>query len=218
MRRFGPRRALVLACMAAFVVAIALSMGRYPGGTWWDRHQSGHSFWQNFLCDLLHDPALNHQPNPTGALLAKAGMLLFVLGLCVHWSLTNELLCCRHRLSAVVRWLGVGGTPLVAAVPLLPSNQYPALHTVAVTLGGLPALCALLLFTFGVLAEPHCRRAVRLLTPSLALWVLLCLSLYVREAVLHHPALRALPALERITSIMAVLWIVASLPRRGPAQ
>ncbi len=204
----------VRACLTTFVLAIAVAMWAYPGGTWWDSARVGHSFWQNFLCDLLHDPSLNHRPNELGSRFARAGMLVFVLGLSVFWSLTGELLCCCRRLSKLITLLGVTGTPLMAAVPLLPSNRFPKLHTTAVTLGGLPALLALMLLAVGFFLEPHSRRFMRLFTAGLVLLVVICLGLYVKEAIFGGPSLRIVPILERIASIAVVLWMAAVLRRR----
>lgn len=207
------RQRIVGLCVTIFVLAIAVAMWAYPGGTWWDRARVGHSFWQNFLCDLLHDPSLNHHPNKFGSRLTTAGMLVFVFGLSVFWSMTGQLLCCCQRLSGLVILLGVAGMPLIAAVPLLPSNRFPKWHTAAVTLGGLPALLALVLLTVGFFYEPHLPRVMRSFTACFALLVLICLGLYVGEAVFGGPSLRILPILERIASIAAVLWVFALLRR-----
>ena len=217
MNKILTRQAVVQGCMAAFVLAVAASMWAYPGGTWWNWRQAGHSFWQNFLCDLLHDPSLNHRPNALGSALAKVGMLLFVVGLSVFWSMTDQLLCRSPRFAKVVRSLGVFGAPLVAAVPMFPSNRFPKLHTAAVTLGGLPVLLALMLLTVGILVEPHLHRAARVLTALLLPLVLVCLGLYVREAVFGGSSLRVLPVLERVASLLTVLWVLALLPRTRPS-
>lgn len=208
------RRCLVRACLTAFVLAIAVAMWAYPGGTWWDSARVGHSFWQNFMCDLLHDPSLNHRPNEIGSRFATAAMLVFVLGLSAFWPLAGELLCCCRRLSKLITALGVTGTPLIAAVPLLPSNRFPKLHTAAVTLGGLPALLALMLLAVGFFLEPHRSRFMRSMTAGLVLLVLICLVLYVQKAVFGGPSLRIVPILERFTLIAVVLWMAAVLRRR----
>ena len=204
---------LVRVCMLIFVLAIVLAMGAYPGGTWWDRARIGHSFWQNFVCDLLHHPALNHSPNRFGSQMAAAGMLVFVVGLCVFWSMAGRMFCCLHRLSKLITTIGVVGTPLVAAVPLLPSNRFPRLHTAAVTLGGLPAILALISICLGFYFEPHISRMVRAATSGFAVLVLTCLGLYAREAVFGGVSLRVLPVLERIASIATILWVL-TLTRR----
>ena len=202
------RQFLVRLCMLIFVLAIALAIGAYPGGTWWDRDRIGHSFWQNFLCDLLHNPALNHSPNRFGSQMATLGMLVFVVGLCVFWSIAGRLFCCLPRLSKLITIIGAIGTPLVAAVPLQPSNRFPRLHTASVTLGGLPAILALVSICLGFYFEPHISRMVRAATSGFAVLVLTCLGLYTREAVLGGASLRILPILERIASIATILWVL----------
>jgi hypothetical protein len=199
--------------MLIFVLAIALSIWAYPGGTWWDRARIGHSFWENFLCDLLHHPALNHAPNRFGAQTAAVGMLVFVLGLTIFWSTTGKLLYCHPRLSKLVTMLGVVGTPLVAAVPLLPSNRFPRLHTAAVTLGGLPVILVLVLISLGFYFEPHISHSIRVATSGFACLVLVCLGLYAREAVFGASSLRILPILERVASIATILWVLAMTRR-----
>ena len=205
------RARFVVACLLIFILSSVTAMLLYPGGTWWEPARRGHSFWDNFLCDLLHNPALNHQSNPVGSRLAAGAMLTYFAGLSVFWSMTGVWLCCRLRLAGLVARLGVVGTPLLAAVPLLPSHQYPKLHTVAVVVGSLPALLALILFAGGYLSEPHSRALHRCLTVGLALLVVLCLGLYAQNAVWGGPSLRVVPRLERLTSMGALLWMFTLL-------
>ena len=106
--------------------------------------------------------------------------------------MADRLLFGRPRLSRIIRLLGVGGTPLAAAVPLFPSNRFPRVHTAAVTLGGLPAVLALLLFVVGIVTDPRRQRMSRSLTVVFATLVVTCL--------------------ERIASITAVVWVFVLLP------
>ncbi len=140
--------------------------------------------------------------------MAAAGMLVFVVGLSIFWSIGSQLLCCLPQLSKLVKMLGVIGTPLVAAVPLLPSNRFPKLHTAAVTLGGLPAMLALVLISVGFYFEPHISRSLRAATLGFTCLVVVCLGLYAREAVFGADSLRILPVLERLASITTILWVI----------
>ena len=124
-------------------------------------------------------------------------------------SWTDVWLCCRLRLARLIAQLGAVGASLLAAVPLLPSHQFPKLHTVAVLIGSLPALLALILFTAGYFSEPHGHAFLRYLTVGLTLLVFLCLGLYAQNAVLGGPSLRIVPKLERLTSMGALLWMFA---------
>ena len=75
----------VLASVAAFVVLELTAMSLYPGGTWWDPTTRGASFWQNYLCDLESEVALNHMPNVAGARFGKAAILVMIVGLMPFW-------------------------------------------------------------------------------------------------------------------------------------
>jgi hypothetical protein len=198
-----------------FVAFTTAAILLYPGGTWWDPNRQGHSFWQNFLCDLLHNPSLNHQNNSMGAQLASAGLQVFVAGLTVFWSMADCWIAPFRRLKMAVKALGVGGTPLVAAVPLLPSHRFPKLHTAAVVIGGLPAVLTLVLLTLGILGSLRLSRYLRYVTVLLTLLSMLCLGLYTQNAVFGGPSLRIVPALERLASIGIVLWMIALLGQTG---
>jgi hypothetical protein len=209
--RYLARTRVVRVCIGLFVLGIALAMWSYPGGTWWDPARSGHSFWENFLCDLLHDPALNHKPNRIGALLATAAILSFVAGLGVFWSMAQRWLGLGRVTTKWIRGLGVFGTVSLACVPLTPSNHFPSLHTTAVLLGGLPALTAFLLFFVSLVRQVSCPVALRLFTASLGLLVVIGLGLYAQNAVGGGPSLRVLPLLERLAVIMLLGWMLVLL-------
>ena len=199
-----------------FIVCVSVAIIVYPGGTWWNENAVGHSFWQNFLCDLLRNPALNHRSNMLGAALTKVGMLGIVAALSLNWWGASRWLCCHPTLGKAVRALGAVGTPLVATVPMFPSDAFPRLHTAAVTLGGLPAMLALLVFTVSVFFEAHCPNWLRTLTGLLTALSIVCMGLYVRESVFAAPSLRILPVLERLATLTVVVWILELL-RKAPA-
>jgi hypothetical membrane protein len=68
----------------ATAVAIALaavSIARYPGGTYRDQTVDGYSPFQNFLSDLGMTVAYNGEPNRLGSASFVASLVLLVLGL-----------------------------------------------------------------------------------------------------------------------------------------
>jgi multisubunit Na+/H+ antiporter MnhG subunit len=185
-------------------------MWAYPGGTWWNPARSGHSFWENFLCDLLHRTALNSKPNGVGAVVATVALLIFVAGLAVFWSVAAEWLGAPRGARWFVR-LGHLGSLLLAAVPLTPSDQFARWHTAAVLLGGLPALATCLWFCAALVRSTHTPRGLRVLSLFLCLLVVTCLGLYAQHAVARGPALRTLPALERIAVATVLIWMLQVL-------
>lgn len=208
--RYSTRDFIVLTCIGVFIAGTAVAVSYYPGGTWWTPSRTGHAFWDNFLCDLLHDPALNQRSNRVGASWARLAMLTLIVGLGVFWSGSERWLS-PGRLAKVVRYLGVFSTLPLAMVPLTPSNRFPALHVVAVLLGGLPALVTFLLFCAALLVQKRMPAALRALTACLALLTLLCLTLYAQGALGDGPASRYLPMLERATLILLLVWLVIML-------
>jgi hypothetical protein len=209
--RYLARTRVVRLCIGLFVLGVALAMWNYPGGTWWDRACSGHSFWENFLCDLLHDPALNQMPNRTGSALATAAILIFIVGLGVFWSMAHRWL---DQASIAARWmgaLGVFGAVSLAFVPLTPSNHFPRLHTTAVLLGGLPALTTFLLFCVSLVRQGRIAPLLRLFTAILGLLVVMGLGLYAQHVIVGGPSLRVLPLVERLAVIMLLGWMLVLL-------
>jgi hypothetical protein len=200
--------------LGVFIAGIAIAMAAYPGGTWWTPARSGHDFRDNFLCDLLHDPALNRQPNRSGAFFATLSMLTLIFGLGVFWSMVERWLK-PSSLTRLVRNLGVFGTLPLALVPLTPSNRCPKLHTAAVLLGGLPALTAFLVFSALLLCQSGTARSLRALTACLCMLVLVCLGLYAEGALGSEPAPRMLPVLERGALILLLVWVFMMVHRHS---
>ena len=62
--------AWVGAGLFGFVAAMGAAMAFYPGGTSFDAHTNGYSFWSNFWCDLTKPIAFNGAPNAVAARLA----------------------------------------------------------------------------------------------------------------------------------------------------
>ena len=190
-------------------------MWAYPGGTWWNPQRAGHAFWENFLCDLLHRTALNSEPNAVGAAVATAALLTFVVGLAVFWSIAVEWLGNQRRARWLAR-LGILGSLCLASVALTPSDQFPRWHTAAVLLGGLPALVTFLWFCAALVRSSRTPHATRALSLLLGLLILTSLVLYTQNAVGSGPALRILPALERVAVAILLVWMLRVL--RSPIR
>ncbi len=58
---------ICLAGTACFVACFGIAIALYPGGTWFNRRAEGHSFWMNFLCDLMQSRALNGEEATVGS-------------------------------------------------------------------------------------------------------------------------------------------------------
>lgn len=202
-----PLHAANLLAMVSFVALTTLAMRVYPGGSWYDRAHTGHHLWHNFLCDLLRHETMSGRPNP-GARLALGGMLSLVVGLTLHWFVVAG----RLRALKVRRLvLGAGATSSLStiAVALTPTDRFDALHTAALSLalasGALAATASILTLA----RQPDTPRWLARL--ALLAWLLLLGSsaVFVHHTFLDGRHLRLLPALQRVTTIVGLLYIVA---------
>lgn len=210
----SPQR-LVLLGLALFAPLITGSMLAYPGGTWFDRSATGYSPWLNFWCDLLRSPALNGQENELGRTLALAGfvaMAVAVIGF--FWTAPNEFPT-DSRATGWCKALGTAGVVGMIAVALLPSDRFPLLHSVAVSVSGPLGLTA----GGVVIAETWQNPKVSRLVPGLGaltfLLTLLTLSQYVRQWLLGAPPSPLLPACQKLATACLIGWISITAYRVG---
>lgn len=190
-----------------FIALLGLAMSLYPGGTWWDAKRIGHSFWENFLCDLLHRQALGGQSNVRSANITVWAMLVLVLGLVTAFSLAPEVVPSRRRLGKTLAWSGGFGALLLVSAPLFPSDLHPRIHSAAVVFGGLPALVSFAAFVGAILIEPATTRLLRAVSLALLVLLALALALYTWTAFLNGPSLRILPGIERVANLTLLLWL-----------
>jgi len=61
------------AALAVFVVAMAVAIGLYPGGSWTRPSARGFSLVRNFWCDLLRSQAIDGADNAAAKLWASVG-------------------------------------------------------------------------------------------------------------------------------------------------
>lgn len=190
-----------------FIALIALAMLLYPGGTWWSPERIGHAFWENFLCDLLHQKSLGGQVNVRSARLTLAAMVLLVVGIVAAFSLSPEVIPSRKQLGRKLAWFGGVGAVLLVGAPLVPSDLHPLLHSSAVVFGGLPTLVSFAVLVGAILLEPATARPLRAVSLGLLVLTAIAMALYIWTAFLHGPSLRILPAIERIANILLLLWL-----------
>jgi len=200
--------------MGGFVGFCSAAAWLYPGGHWVNETAGRHHFWFNYLCDLLRETAVNGEANPLGARLGTVGMLLMVLGLGFHWLVMKALMASRPRAGRLVVVAGAAACLATVAVALTPSDRYPTLHPVAIALAVAPGGLATAVGMTSVLLEPAFRGAWRWFGAATALAVLFSSLLFVHDHFFEGQHLRALPASQRVATLLAVLWIVTTTWRQ----
>lgn len=130
---------VVLGAIATGALLLAFAMASYPGGTVFDATAPGHSFWANFLCDLMSDVAVNGRPNPAGSTFARTAMIVLATASGFFWLILPGVYhAAPRRLSLVTRTSGVLSVGGLVAVPVASGF----LHVVAVFASSIPALVA----------------------------------------------------------------------------
>jgi hypothetical protein len=210
--------AAILACVALFVALEVPAMLLYPGGTWWDAGTRGHRFWENFLCDLEWRVALDGTPNPVGSRLAEGAMLALAAAFVPFWIAAPRLFAARApRLARVTRTLGLVGVGGMAAVVLMPSDRFGALHGVAVIVAGVPSLLATGAAEAGfVLGEPKPRVAASIGGALLAT-ALLDFALYVSHLVGRTEGTPLVAAAQKVALLLLLAWMAAIALRSARA-
>ena len=202
-----PSAAILLAAVVLGVGLLAGAMAVYPGGTAMDRAVLGHSFWRNFLCDLLVSQGINGQPNDVGARLARGALGCFGVAMACFWWLLPRALEGRVGRG----WLlgvGVPGTISVVGLVSVPLVDGP-LHLVAVFASSIPGLVAAAVgFAACVRARAWPLAALGAATvTAAAIDSVLYARSYMTEPRVVVPAL---PAFQRLAMIALVAWMGAT--------
>lgn len=220
---------MVCGVLVLFSFAIGAAMGAYPGGTHLDPTQAGYDFWNNFWCDALRNPALNGEPNVRGARMASIALWVLSAGLLPFWGMAAELSVPRVEAASAartaIRWLGTCAMLGMMGVTVLPSDQYPFVHGLLVSVAGPLGILAAAL---AVIKGHSSRRVpgIASLLGGLSLFSALSnLLQYARQFWLAAAPWPFLPALQKVATLFFLSWVVTlsaaalsgrEFPRRRP--
>lgn len=206
---------LIFFSVTGFTLLDLEAMRLYPGGTWWDATARGHRFWENFLCDLEWQVALDGQPNHVGSRFAQAGMLVLVLGFVPFWLAVPRLFAAFARAGTVVRVLGLVSVIGLLAVTFMPSERFGVFHGAAVVVAGVPGLTAAGVAIASLLGgEPRPRVAGWLGAATLG-FALVDFGLYVSHLVGRVEGTPLVVQLEKIALVLLLAWMVTVAARTG---
>jgi hypothetical protein len=199
---------VVFVTVAVFVTLATLAAVTYPGGTWFDPARSGYDVVDNFLCDTLHASGLNGQPNPVGSMAMTVAMMALVPGLGGMWLLMPHLTRRSPRLGKGARATGLVSLPLVAAVPLVPTDQFPSLHPMVVVSASTTALLAAALAVYALVAEGRAMRLAAWVGAGVVTTVMIDAGLYVENQFFGAPLTTTVPALQKVAVSLLLSWMV----------
>jgi hypothetical protein len=200
--------------LTLFAFAMGGAIGAYPGGTQFDRTARGFSFWSNFWCDALRNPSLNGALNARGARCATLALWALGLGLLPYWRLLAAVavgpptpLALRFR--RLIRGLGKLGTLGMMGVALVPSDRFPLLHAVFVSVAAPSGILAAALATWAGWTLERVPRAASLLGGAALFFAIASLLEYERELWWVTHAAPLLPVIQKVATLSFIGWVIA---------
>lgn len=194
---FGPQRAflflLPIIGIGSFVLFYVVAALHYPGGSWVAPKQSGFSFWNNYLCDLLDIHSINGEPN-TARFYAIVALCLLCASLFLLWFYLPRLFENKSTNQSIMRISGL--LSLTTIVFLALGN-----HDKIVRMAGF----------FGVIAFISCIIELhRAGHTKLFLWGVICLLVFLTNYYIYETGsfIESLPVVQKITFILFIGWFV----------
>ncbi|MEZ2415578.1 hypothetical protein ACA086_11490 [Muriicola sp. E247] len=177
--------------MACFVILYLIAAIVYPGGSAMNPQQIGFSFWNNYLCDLLDEFAINGSLN-TARLYARLALGVLCTSLMLLWFYLPKLFE-RKTLNQYIMWFS--GLLAFLVVFFMAGNS----HDLIVRIAG----------AFGFIAFISCsRELLRTGYYRLGLLGLFCLLIFAVNYYIYETGINIilLPLIQKITFVSCLIW------------
>lgn len=179
--------------MSIFVLLYILAALNYPGGSWNDPTSTQFSFWNNYLCDLLDQVAVNGELN-SGRFYARAALGVLCISLLYLWA-HIPFLFSRRNWNTVLMWLS--GILALTITMLLSSGT----HDLTVRIAG----------AFGAIAFLSAFAEMRVAGYSgLMRFGWLCLFIFLGNYYIYETGsgIQTLPVVQKATFSCYIAWFV----------
>lgn len=180
--------------IAVFVGLYIIAALTYPGGSATFPGQTGFNFWNNYLCDLLDEYALNGELN-TARFYARMALLFLCTSLLLLWFYLPKLFS-KVTVNLTIMW--ISGLVSLLIVFFLAAQT----HDIIVRISGIFGAIAFISGNF----ELHRARYYKLsLLGILSLFIFL-VNYYIYETGIY---LRALPSIQKLTFVVCLSWFLS---------
>ena len=179
--------------MLLFVLFYILAALKYPGGSWIMPQQNGFSFWNNYLCDLLDQNAINGELN-TARYFARTSLTVLCLSLVLLWYYLPSLFKGKN-FNKNIMWLS--GIAALVTTSFLSSGA----HDRTVRIAGFFAVIAFLTCFVELLKARH----IKLSVFGIGCLIIFLVNYYIYETGLY---IRLLPVIQKITFICFIIWFI----------
>jgi len=177
--------------MVCFVILYLIAALVYPGGSAAKPGQSGFSFWNNYLCDLLDEIAINGTLN-TSRLYARLALAVLCASLMLLWFYLPKLFV-KKTTNQYIMWFS--GLLAFLVVFFMAGNS----HDLIVRIAGV----------FGVIAFFSCSlELLRAGYHSLGVLGLICLLIFMINYYIYETGayIDLLPTIQKVTFVTCFLW------------
>lgn len=184
---------LPLLGMLVFLILYVVAALKYPGGSWKVPEASGFSFWNNYLCDLLDDYAVNGMLNDA-RYFARAALAFLCSSILLIWILLPRLFP-KPGLNQTIMW--VSGILALGATYFLSSGN----HDVTLRIAGLFGLVAFIACLIELLRAGYFKHfSVGFLS----------LVIFVINYIIYETGIfiEALPSIQKFTFLCCMLWFL----------
>lgn len=182
---------LPVAGMGVFVILYIIAALQYPGGSWAAPHHDGFSFWNNYLCDLLDENAINGELN-SARYIARVALGVLCVCLLLLWYYLPNFFTTESKNKSIM-W--ITGIMAFIVTTFLTSGT----HDITVRIAG----------AFGVIAFITC--FIELFKAGhykLFAFGILCLGVFLMNYYIYETGIfiRMLPIIQKITFSCCILW------------
>ncbi len=184
---------LPLVGMMAFIVLYVLAAYHYPGGSWRSPDSVGFSFWNNYLCDLLDEYAVNGELN-SARFLARGSLASLCAALLLLWFFLPSLFPGRG-FNKRIMW--ISGILALVVTGFLGSGT----HDLTVRIAGF----------FGAIAFISCFvELYRMGYIKLMVYGVICLLIFGANYYIYETGklIEQLPVIQKVTFVSFIGWFV----------
>lgn len=177
--------------MGLFLLFYIIAAIKYPGGTWKLPGNTGFSFWNNYLCDLLDNKAINGELN-TARYFARISLGILCGSLMLLW---NRLPSFFNRQSSNKNIMWISGNLALGVTFFLTSGT----HDITIRIAGF----------FGVIAFITCFiELYKTEKKELFSFGVICLIVFLVNYFIYETQLfiSSLPTIQKITFILFLSW------------
>lgn len=179
--------------MALYLIVFTYTTTLYPGGSINEPMASSHSYFHNFLCDLMNPTAAHGVINPARPLAIVAHLILSFTMISFFYILP-EIFEAENRNTKLMRGFGM----FTMTVFIL---MYTPYHDLIVTLTGVFGTIALVPF-FIELYRYHGKRLKLLAYACYAMSIIVFISFQTKIGFYY------LPFLQKITFVLDAIWVI----------